>query len=171
MEQRNISIVLIGMMGTGKSTAGRWIAEQLGYEFVDLDHEIEVAAGKRIPDLFAEDGEPAFRNLESAVLAKVLSCSKRVIATGGGAVLSESNCELMKRQGWVAALTAGAESIVERVREDQGRPLLAGGDLELKVRTILEERKDCYRFADLTVDTTGISAEEAGRQILMHYRV
>ncbi|NMO94695.1 shikimate kinase [Paenibacillus lemnae] len=171
MDQRDRNIILVGMMGTGKSTAGRLIAQELDYTFVDLDQEIEMAAGRPIADIFASDGEPVFRDLESAMLEQMCSRKGLVIATGGGAVLRKENCELMSRKGWVAALTAEIPAIVERVSGDRSRPLLSGGDLEERVRRIMEERKECYSFAEVTVDTTGLSAHEVGREILMHYRV
>lgn len=169
MNQTDRNIILIGMMGTGKSTAGSIIAQQLNYSLVDLDNEIEKAVGKSIPAMFESEGEPFFRNAEAAVLERILERQRLVIATGGGAVLRKENCELMSRKGWVAALTADESTIVERVRGDEHRPLLAG-NVEERVRKIMEERKDCYQFADVTVDTTGCSAHEVALNILAHYR-
>lgn len=169
MNQTDRNIILIGMMGTGKSTAGSIIAQQLNYTLVDLDAEIEKAVGKSIPAMFESEGELFFRNAEAVVLERVLERQRLVIATGGGSVLRKENCELMSSKGWVAALTADESVIVERVRGDENRPLLAG-NLEDRVRKIMEERKDCYRFADVTVDTTGCSAHEVALNILTHYR-
>lgn len=170
MEQHDRNIILIGMMGTGKSTVGHLIAHELNYSLVDLDREIEKAVGKSISAMFECEGEPFFRNAESAVLDRVLAKQRVVIATGGGAVLRKENCELMSKMGWVAALWADEASIIKRVRKDVARPLLAGDDLEAKVRSIMEERKDCYRFAEVTVDTTGRSVHEVAAEVLMHYR-
>ncbi|KKO52200.1 shikimate kinase [Paenibacillus sp. DMB20] len=170
MDQRDRNIILIGMMGTGKSTAGHLIAQQLGYTLLDLDREIEKAVGKSIPAMFESEGEAFFRNAESAVLDRVLGRRRLVIATGGGAVLRKENCELMSQKGWVAALTADETSIIDRVRGDSGRPLLAGDNLEERVRQLMEERRDCYRFAHVTVDTTGRSAHEVALEVLAHYR-
>lgn len=169
VNQTDRNIILIGMMGTGKSTAGHIIAQQLNYTLVDLDSEIEKAVGKSIPAMFESEGEPFFRNAEAAVLERVLERQRLVIATGGGSVLRKENCELMSSKGWVAALTADEAAIVERVRGDVGRPLLAG-DLVERVRKIMEERRECYQFADVTVDTTGRSAHEVALDILTHYR-
>ncbi|WP_234032804.1 shikimate kinase [Paenibacillus faecalis] len=169
MNDKDLNIILIGMMGTGKTTVGQLIAQQLNYDLIDLDSEIEYAVGKSIPDIFEAEGEAFFRNAESAVLEEVLKRQKVVIATGGGAVLRKENCDLMSSKGWVAALTADEETIIERVRGDVGRPLLAG-NLEERVHKIMEERKDCYRFANATVDTIGKSAEQVALDILMHYR-
>ncbi|EGG38287.1 shikimate kinase [Paenibacillus sp. HGF5] len=163
------NIILIGMMGTGKSTVGRLVADSLGYNLIDLDSEIERMEGRTISEMFEKDGEPYFREAESAALRSVLLRDGIVLASGGGAVLRSDNCDVMKRGGWVVALTADAASIVERVRGDANRPLLAG-DVEERVRRILDERKDKYRFADVMVDTVGRSADEVAADILTHYR-
>ncbi|OMF76104.1 shikimate kinase [Paenibacillus glucanolyticus] len=163
------NIILIGMMGTGKSTVGRLVADSLGYTLIDLDTEIEKLDGRTIPEMFEADGESYFREAESAALRSVLLRKGIVVASGGGAVLSTENCEAMKQGGWVVALTADAASIVERVRGDVNRPLLAG-DVEERVGRILDERKDKYLFADVMIDTVGRSAEEVATDILTHYR-
>lgn len=163
------NIILIGMMGTGKSTVGRLVADSLGYTLIDLDTEIEKLDGRTIPEMFEADGESYFREAESAALRSVLLRKGIVLASGGGAVLSSENCEAMKQGGWVVALTADAASIVERVRGDVNRPLLAG-DVEERVGRILDERKDKYLFADVMLDTVGRSAEEVATDILTHYR-
>lgn len=164
------NIILIGMMATGKSAVGALVAEELGYEMVDLDQEIVREAGRSIPQIFAEDGEAVFRAMETERLREALQGTGRVIATGGGAVLASANVEMMKKNGIVAALTATAEEIIARVAGDRNRPLLAG-NAEENVRRILEERKDAYCFAHCTVDTTGLTAAEVCQRILTHYRV
>ncbi|MED5020252.1 shikimate kinase [Paenibacillus chibensis] len=171
MHQLNSHIILIGMMGTGKSTVGGILAEQLGYSLVDLDAAVVAEAGMTIPEMFELHGEAFFRQAETDMLRKVLSRGGRqIIATGGGAVLNPVNCELMVNGGFVAALTAEAETIIERVKGDTNRPLLAG-NAEERIRTILEERKHAYQFAHCTVDTSGLSADEVAQFILTHYRV
>ncbi|EFU41651.1 Shikimate kinase [Paenibacillus vortex V453] len=169
MDKMGKNIILIGMMGTGKSTVGRLVADSLGYTLIDLDTEIEKLDGRTIPEMFEADGESYFREAESAALRSVLLRKGIVVASGGGAVLSSENCEAMKQGGWVVALTADAASIVERVRGDVNRPLLAG-DVEERVGRILDERKDKYLFADVMLDTVGRSAEEVATDILTHYR-
>lgn len=171
LNQTDQSIILVGMMGTGKSTVGDLLASELGYEMIDLDTAIVDKAGLSIPEIFELHGEAYFRQIETAVLDQVLSSGGRqIVATGGGAVLSADNCELMKQGGVVVALTANVEHILERVRGDQNRPLLAG-NAEERVRILLKERREAYRFAHYTVDTSGLSAEEVARAILAHYRV
>ncbi|GAB6929698.1 shikimate kinase [Paenibacillus sp. JCM 10914] len=169
MENTNSNIILIGMMGTGKSTVGRLVADELGFELIDLDAEIERMESRTIADMFESDGEAYFRDAETATLHSVLLREGVVIATGGGAVLRHENCSAMKESGFVVALAADAECIIERVRGDVNRPLLAG-DLEERVKRIMAERKDKYVFADVTVDTVGRSADEVATHILTHYR-
>ncbi|WP_333485667.1 shikimate kinase [Paenibacillus sp. SYP-B4298] len=153
-----LTIVLVGFMGTGKSAVSRLLSEQLGLRCIDLDSEIERQEGRAIRDIFAESGEAVFRDAESRVLAEMLTLPEgKVLATGGGAVLREQNRQQMLRHGWVIALTAEAEAIVSRVRNDSARPLLQG-DVEQRVAALLSERRDAYRFAHDTIDTTALDA-------------
>jgi len=170
LSQSQQNIILIGMMGTGKSTVGKWLAQHLEYDLVDLDAALEEHEGSSIASIFTNQGEAYFRKAETAILQQVLSGTNQVIATGGGAVLNQENCELMKSGGWVVALTAEAEDIASRVQGDGLRPLLAGNSEE-RIRTILEERKNAYLFADYTVNTSLFSAEQVSEMILAHYRV
>lgn len=163
------NIVLIGMMGTGKSTVGSLLAAKTGKTFVDLDQRIVREAGRSIPDIFAAEGEAYFRDLESAALRNTLQEQGIVLATGGGAVLREANRLAMRGGGLVVALQATADEILARVGEDPNRPLLAGGAKE-RITALLEERKELYAFAHLTVDTSGKSAEQVAAEILTHYR-
>lgn len=163
------NIVLIGMMGTGKSTVGSLLAAATGKTFVDLDQRIVREAGRSIPDIFAAEGEAYFRDLESAALRNTLQEQGIVLATGGGAVLREANRLAMRGGGLVVALQATADEILARVGEDPNRPLLAGGAKE-RITALLEERKELYAFAHLTVDTSGKSAEQVAAEILTYYR-
>ncbi|WP_028539939.1 shikimate kinase [Paenibacillus sp. J14] len=163
------NIVLIGMMGTGKTTVGSLLAAETGLKLVDLDQRIAMEAGRSIPDIFAAEGEAYFRDLESAALRRTLQEQGIVLATGGGAVLREANRLAMRGGGLVVALQATADEILARVGEDPNRPLLAGGAKE-RITALLEERKELYAFAHLTVDTSGKSAEQVAAEILTHYR-
>ncbi|WP_374705998.1 shikimate kinase [Paenibacillus antibioticophila] len=169
MKEKQDNIVLIGMMGTGKTTVGARLAEETGYPLVDLDALISEKAGCPIPQLFAERGEPYFRDLEAAVLKDVLAQEGIILATGGGAVLREENCREMAARGWVVALKATVEEIVSRVGEDPGRPLLAGG-ARSRVEALLDQRRQAYDFAHVIIDTSGKSPEEVSAEILTHYR-
>jgi len=164
-EQLN-NIVLVGFMGTGKSTVGALLAKQLGWEVVDVDAEIVKSEGRAISDIFQTEGEAAFRAIETAMLEKLLIDQRKLlIATGGGAVLAERNCELMLQHGLVVALLASAEQIVERVKHDTGRPLLQG-DVEERVKLLMEQRKHAYDFAPVAIDTTAMSAAEVAAAIV-----
>ncbi|ETT63455.1 MULTISPECIES: shikimate kinase [Paenibacillus] len=167
MDDRNI--ILVGMMATGKSTVGAILAEELDYELVDLDAVITGREGRSIADIFAEGGEQAFRSIESAVLQEMLQGERKVISTGGGAVLAPGNAEVMLEHGFVVALTASEDTIIERVSGDENRPLLAGNAAN-RVRSIMEQRREAYRFAHCTVDTTELNVAEVSQYILLRYR-
>ncbi|MFD2877489.1 shikimate kinase [Paenibacillus rhizoplanae] len=162
MDDRNI--ILVGMMATGKSTVGAILAEELDYELIDLDAVITGREGRSIADIFADGGEQAFRSIESEVLQEMLQGERRVISTGGGAVLAPGNAEVMLEHGFVVALTASEDTIIERVSGDENRPLLAGNAAN-RVRSILEQRREAYRFAHCTVDTTELNVAEVSQYI------
>jgi shikimate kinase len=164
------NIILVGFPGTGKSTVGKLIASRLGWRFMDTDLYIEAQQGQSISVMFAEQGEAFFRNLESQAIKEILSGKDQVVATGGGAVLAASNREQMLAGGFVVALTASAEVIIQRVSSDQSRPLLQG-NLEEKVLTIMEQRKHAYDFAHELVDTSNLSSEDIAELILAKTRI
>jgi shikimate kinase len=156
------NIIIVGFMGTGKSTVSRMLSERLGWDSKDTDEEIERTANKTIKQLFTEDGEENFRDLETRVLTEVLSDKRQVVATGGGAVLREVNRRAMLSAGWVVALTADKASLVRRVTNAAAagsRPLLAG-DAEERVSTLLQSRQHAYDFAHVMIDTTERSPTE-----------
>ncbi|WP_219837769.1 shikimate kinase [Paenibacillus sp. R14(2021)] len=158
-------VVLIGFMGTGKSTVGKQLAEQLGCTTCDVDAEIVRREGETIASIFASRGEQHFRAAETAALAEVLqSEGPLIIATGGGAVLAPANRELMLQGSFVVALTADPEQVIARVSQDPDRPLLQG-DVRERVYKLLEDRKGAYDFAHLTIDTTQLSVKEVVEQI------
>ncbi|MFC0213170.1 shikimate kinase [Paenibacillus chartarius] len=159
------NVVLVGFMGTGKSTVGTLAAARLGWSFVDSDAWIVQKSGMSIPELFAERGEAEFRRLETEAIRELLSGKGCVLATGGGAVLSAENRELMKEGGLVVALTASKEAIIERVQGDTNRPLLQGG-VEERVTALLEARKGAYDFAEVKIDTERLSPEEVAERIV-----
>jgi shikimate kinase len=162
------NIIIVGFMGTGKSTVSRLLSERLGWESKDTDEEIVRLAGKSIQTIFSEDGEEAFRDWESRVVTQVLSQRRQVVATGGGAVLRESNRREMLKSGWVVALTADKASLISRVTSASAagtRPLLAG-DAEQRVTALLESRRHAYDFAHASVDTTRRSPAEVTELLL-----
>jgi shikimate kinase len=164
--ETNNKLILIGFMGTGKSSVANGLARELGLPHLDMDAEIVKAAGKSIPEIFAEHGEQHFRTLESDVLDSLLKApANAVIATGGGAVLKPSNCELMLRHGLVVALRASEQVIISRVQQDKGRPLLQG-DVAERVRTLMQTRAKAYDFAHLSLDTSTLSIEQVVAEIV-----
>lgn len=163
------NIVLVGFMGTGKTTIGRLLAKQMNWTFVDTDTTIEQEQGTVISQLFETLGEAQFRRIETDTLKRVLNARQQVIATGGGAVLAEENCRAMLQDGYVVALIANSSTIIQRVGGDQSRPLLKG-DLHGRVTSLLELRKTAYDFADVKIDTTTQSIEQIIESILTKRR-
>jgi shikimate kinase len=166
---RTRNVILVGFMGTGKSTVGKLLAGRLGWNFADMDEWIEKQQQSAIRDLFRIHGEAYFRSLESKALRKLLEEEKKILATGGGAVLAQENRDCMRENGLVIALTATPASIINRVSHDQNRPLLQG-NLEERVLTLLEQRKHAYEFADVTIDSTDLSAEQIVDEIIQHLK-
>ena len=163
-------IFLIGYRGSGKTTVGRALAARLGWDFLDADERIESAAGMSIKDIFATQGETAFRDRESAVLTQLAALTRTVVATGGGVVLREPNRALL-RSGFVAWLTASAETLARRIHDDPTtatrRPnLTASGGVE-EVRALLAVRTPLYaELADFVADAEQLSPDAAADAIL-----
>ncbi|CAK6698510.1 shikimate kinase [Synechococcus sp. CBW1107] len=161
-----LNIYLVGMMGAGKSSVGRPLAQALGYRFIDADSVLEQHAGCSIPELFEQRGEAGFRELESAVLNRIACWHSLVVATGGGVVSRPCNWGQM-RQGLVVWLDADEQLLLERLRADPGqRPLLATADPEARLRQLLSERRPLYSQADLRVPQDGRPAAAVAEQVL-----
>ena len=147
-------LVLVGMMGAGKTTVGRRLATRLGWRFLDSDEEIEKAAQMTIPEIFAQRGEPEFRTGETRVIQRLLKETDLVLATGGGAVLSPANRHMLKERGLVVYLRARPSDLYARTRHDRNRPLLQTDDPLGTIERLLAVRDPLYReVAHLTVDT------------------
>lgn len=147
------SVVLVGLMGAGKTCIGKRLARKLGMEFVDADAEIEAAADRTVSEIFAEFGEQAFRDGERRVIARLLSEQPRVIATGGGAFMDAETRANAQRHGVSVWLKADLEVLVQRVSRRNNRPLLQGGDKRGKLEELMTQRYPTYAEADVTVDT------------------
>lgn len=158
---QGLSIFLIGMMGSGKSTVGKVLAHRLNYRFFDSDILIERVAQQTITEIFQSQGETAFREIETQILRELSACLRSVIATGGGVVLEQMNWSHL-RQGLIVWLDAPVELLVQRLEEDQTRPLLREGDLQTKLTTLLTQRKALYQEADLVI---AIAADYSPEQI------
>jgi 3-dehydroquinate synthase len=163
------NVVLIGFMGTGKTAIGEAAAERLGYAFVDTDAAIEAQAGRSIARIFADEGEPAFRRLETQVVAAVAARDGSVIATGGGVPLSEENMRRLRRNGVIVALHANPEAILARLGDGLARPLL-GADPAGSVRRLLKEREAAYRAADLVIETSSLPVAAAADRVVAFVR-
>jgi shikimate dehydrogenase len=165
-------IAIIGFMGSGKSAAGRLLARLTGKPLRDTDSLIIKKTGKSVNRIFAEEGETAFRRLESQVISQLAREGGRIIACGGGAVLDEDNMRVLKKRAWVVYLRASPESILKRVSSSRNqRPLLQVADRAATVRSLLEYRKPIYeKWADIIIDTDGRNTEEVTAEILTRIR-
>ena len=153
------NIFLVGMMGAGKTTVGKALAQRLEREFVDSDRLLVERTGVPVATIFEIEGEAGFRRRESALIAELAGTTGRVVATGGGAILSPENRAVMRAQGLVIYLRARLESLWERTRHDTSRPLLATPDPRATLATLLEARDPLYReAAHVIVDTGSQSA-------------
>jgi shikimate kinase/3-dehydroquinate synthase len=164
-------IFLIGFSATGKSRIGKGIAGELGWHVVDTDEEIATLAGKSVAEIFAQDGELRFREMEEQVLAGASKKKDVVIACGGGVVISPGNRQLMKESGFVVRLEASPETIHQRLMQDAGRsgsirPLLAAPNPLERIRDLKESREHYYGIADWTVHTDHLTLEEAQQEVL-----
>lgn len=160
-------VFLVGFMGSGKSTVARLVAAALGRPCVDLDDSLQVAAGRSPAEIFAEDGEEAFRDLESAELEKLAGSPLSVVACGGGVVLRPENRASLKRMGTVVYLRVTAGEALARIGDASTRPLLAGSGGAIAATSLLQARESLYAsVADLSVETVGRDAAEVADEIV-----
>ena len=150
------AIVLVGLMGAGKTTVGRRLSDKLGVPFVDADHEIEIAAGKRIAEIFADHGEAYFRDGERKVIARLLESGAQVMATGGGAFMNEETRRRIREAGVSVWLRADLALLLKRVSRRSDRPLLNNDDPTTVMTRLVEQRYPVYATADITVDSQDI---------------
>jgi shikimate kinase len=164
------NLYLVGFMGVGKSALGRRAARVLGYRFIDSDQAIEQSAGKKIPEIFKEAGEPAFRRMEREFIEQGHPDEGCVVACGGGLVVPPGMSDLLKSKGVVICLFASAERIVERTSRNKNRPLLDVDDPAAKVRELLAEREPIYLNAGIGMSSEGRSMAEVVRNMVRSYR-
>ncbi|HZQ46209.1 MAG TPA: shikimate kinase [Verrucomicrobiae bacterium] len=165
------NIVLIGFMGTGKSSVGRLVADQLRFNLIDTDELIESRTGKSVTEIFAEKGEAAFRQHERQIVAELGSHKRSVISTGGGVGASEANLASLKEHALVVCLWASPEKIWERVRTQTHRPLLKEADPLAEIRQLLAAREPCYKQADVLLNTEVRSLKEVAQQVLHQFHL
>lgn len=160
------NLILIGLMGAGKSSVGRIVASQLGIPFIDTDSEIERVSRMTIPELFAAYGEQEFRALEARVIKRVLRGGPRVVSTGGGAFINDRSRKFIKKGGLSLWLKADLEVLWERVNKRDTRPLLRTGNPKKTLEDLMNARYPIYAEADLTVISRDVRKEKMAKEIL-----
>ena len=171
MSSARTNIVLIGFMGSGKSSIGRLVAARLGFQFVDTDAVLVEREGREIAEIFAREGEARFRDLESAVLASLSARDRCVISTGGGVVLREENRALLHDLGFTVWLTASEDVIFQRVSRNTKRPLLQTANPRETVAQLLAARRPLYEAAaQFTIETTALAHAAAADAVIAEAR-
>jgi shikimate kinase len=165
------NLALIGFMGTGKSSVGRMVASTMHFDYLETDQVIEFRAHKSIKEIFEQDGEPAFREWERHVVEELTHRRKTVISTGGGLPTNQANLSSLKSHGLVICLWASPETIFERVRGHEHRPLLNEPDPLAKIRELLAAREAYYRQADVLVNTEMRSVREVATQVIHQFHM
>lgn len=161
------NIFLIGFMGSGKSTVASCLSKDYGMEIIEMDQIIVEREGMSIPDIFAQKGEPYFRDAETNLLIEIQSEENKVVSCGGGVVLREKNVEEMKKSGKIVLLNAKPETILERVKADDNRPLLHGNKNVEFISNMMEQRRLKYEgAADFVVQTDGKTADVICKEII-----
>ena len=161
------SVFLIGMMGAGKTTIGRLLAQAVGFEFIDADRELESRSGVLIPTIFSVEGEDGFRRREAVLLDELTQRPGIVLATGGGAVLSEDTRRRLKERGLVLYLRASGEEIHRRTRNDRARPLLQTANPRARIDELLAQREPLYEAtADIVFQSASANPRRLVRRLL-----
>lgn len=163
----NDNIILVGFMGTGKTTVGKILACRFKKKFIDMDDVLEERAGKAISLIFSEDGEPYFRNMERKLVQELASSRNQVIAAGGGIVLNQDNIADFSRSGRVICLLASENDILRRVSFSVARPLLEKGDKPQSIKKLMEQRRPLYESIHDRVNTSGLTPEEVAEVIML----
>jgi shikimate kinase len=161
-----MNIVLTGFMGTGKTTVGRRVAETLNAAFLDVDATIEKETGHSVRHIFELEGEKHFRDLERDTIARLAAWDHAVISTGGGALLYPENRTALKKNGYLICLTARTGTLLERLKDDMTRPLLAGEDPAGRIERLLKERNGVYALCDLQIQTDNKTIEDVAKSIV-----
>ena len=166
------NVFLIGFMGSGKSTIASYLAENYGMEIIDMDQLIVEREGMAIPDIFAQKGELYFRDVETSLLIEIQGEQNKVVSCGGGVVLRDENVQAMKKSGQVVLLNAKPDTILERVKDDDNRPLLWGNKNVQFIHDMMEKRQPKYEAAaDLVIHTDGKSADEICKEIISKVKI
>jgi shikimate kinase len=170
-DRKIVNLALIGFMGTGKTSVGKLVAEQLHYEFLDTDEMIQAHTGRLIADIFAQDGEPAFRALERQMMTELATRQRTVISTGGGLPAQPGNLAQLKTHSLVICLWSSPEKVWERVHHQTHRPLLHGEDPQKKIRELLAVREPFYKQADVLINTDIRGLREVSQQVILQFKL
>ena len=170
MNSTDVNLYLVGFMGTGKSTVGRAVAQRLGFALLDSDHEIERQRGKTIPEIFAGEGEPAFRMMEREFIERGHPAERTVIACGGGLVVQPGMLALLKAKGVVVCLHASLETILARTARHQHRPLLVAENPEERIRTLYAAREPVYKQSGTVILTDARPLNDIVAHVLRAWR-
>ena len=170
IQPSRVNLYLVGFMGTGKSTIGRSVAQKLGFQLLDSDHEIERVTGKTIPQIFETEGEPAFRIMERSFIETGHPQDGCVIACGGGLVVQPGMLDLLKLRGVVVCLHASLETVLKRTQGNRNRPLLNVDDPMARIRALYEVREPVYRRSGTLVLTDGRPLQDIVNHVLRIYR-
>ena len=161
-----MNLILTGFMGTGKSTVGRRVSDILKIPFYDVDETIQRQTGRSIVDLFRTKGETAFRALESATVQELAMQERAVISTGGGALMNPTNREFLQKRGVLVCLTARTGTLLERLKDDITRPLLAGENMKERIDRLMQERQDVYAMCPVQVATDSKTIEQVAEEVV-----
>jgi shikimate kinase len=170
MNAADVNLYLVGFMGTGKSTVGRAVAQRLGFAWFDSDHEIERQQGKGIPEIFAQQGESAFRAMERAFIEGGHPLQRAVISCGGGLVVQPGMLALLKSKGVVVCLHASLETILARTARHQNRPLLVAENPEERVRTLYAAREPIYKQSGTVILTDSRPLTDIAAHVMRAWR-
>jgi len=170
MNATDVNLYLVGFMGTGKSTVGRAVAHKLGFDLLDSDHEIERQRGQTIPEIFASEGEPAFRALEREFIERGHPAERTVVSCGGGLVVQPGMLSLLKNRGVVVCLHASIETILARTSRHQHRPLLLAENPEERIRTLYTAREPVYKQSGTVILTDARPLHDVAAHVMRAWR-
>jgi len=170
MNPADVNLYLVGFMGTGKTTVGRAVGQKLGFHVLDSDHEIERLQGKSIPEIFAQDGEPAFRTMERAFIEGGHPAERTLVACGGGLVVQPGMLELLQSKGVVICLHASLDTILERTARHRNRPLLDVDDPAERIRTLYAAREPIYKRSGTVILTDARTLADIVAHVIRAWR-
>jgi shikimate kinase len=164
------NIILIGPMGSGKTSIGKKLSKMMKFNFIDTDHLIEEKTGVDIPTIFEHEGESGFRKRENKILEDISNIENSVLGTGGGIIILEENRKIIKNMGFIVYLTASIKELVYRTEQDRNRPLIKDGDTKKKIEEILKEREKIYEnISNIKISTDNYDTVKLSRIIIKNY--